>query len=61
VVKSGNQLDSNVLRLAGNMAKGQARSIIDAERRLTTAQPEAPQVDLWNMDSDGADNFPGWQ
>jgi hypothetical protein len=62
VVKSGNQLDSSVLRLAGNMAKGQARAIVDSERRLlTTTQPEAPKMDLWNMDSDSVENFPGWQ
>lgn len=61
VVKSGNQLDSNVLRLAGNMAKGQARSIIDTERRLTTAQQPDPKLDLWTMDSDSDADFPGWK
>lgn len=59
VVKSGNQLDSNVLRLAGNMAKGQARAIVDTERQLT--KQDDPQTDLWNIDSDSDADFPGWQ
>ena len=60
VVKSGNQLDSNVLRLAGSMAKGQARAIVDANRQLPTTQ-EDPKIDVWAMDSDSNENFPGWQ
>lgn len=49
VVKSGNQLDRTVLSLAGRMANGQAKALVDGQRRQST-QDEQDTVDAqwWN-------------
>jgi hypothetical protein len=48
-VKSGNQLDRTVLSLAGRMANGQAKALVDGQRRQST-QDEQDTVDAqwWN-------------
>lgn len=57
VVKSGNQLDKSVLSLAGNLAKGQARALVDHRSAQMQAQEQQSiESEWWNVPSFGDSN-----
>jgi len=64
VLKSGNQLDRQVLSMAGRLAQGQSTAIVQAQRSAQQAQQVDAEQQFWRVQPqfDEADDQipPGW-